>query len=382
MKEMIYMDHAATTPVRREVVRAMLPYFHQYYGNPSSIYEKGAESRRAMDKAREQIADVIHGKPEEICFTSGGTEADQLAICGAAEAVFSKKNHIITTAIEHHAVLHTCEKMKEKGWNVTFLPVNREGQVSPADVRRAIRKETGLISVMAANNEVGTIQPLEEIGEIANRHGILFHTDAVQALGQIPVSVEKWKVDLLSGSAHKFYGPKGTGFLYVRSGVKIEPQILGGGQEEGLRSGTENVPGIVGAGQAIKAAESHREQDSLVIKGKRDYLIRRVIREVPRCRLTGSLRNRLPGNASFLFGGIDGNSLVYLLGEDGICVSSGSACSSGSGKPSHVLLAMNYSAEAAYGSLRITLGIENSQEEIDWVADRIREHVNRLRRSS
>lgn len=382
MNAQIYMDHAATTPVRREVVNAMLPYFTDRFGNPSSQYSEGTQTRLAIDRARGQVAEVLSASPEEIYFTGCGTEADNWALVGAVEAGRGRGRHIITSSVEHHAVLHTCRHLERRGFRVTYLPVNGEGVVSVEELRRALRRDTVLVSIMAANNEVGSIQPIAQLAQAAHDRGALFHTDAVQAFGHIPLSVEELNVDLLSASGHKFGGPKGVGFLYIREGVPLESFLHGGGQERGRRAGTENVAEIVGMGEAARLSAARMEERAVYVGQLRNYLIRQLRREVPLCRLNGSRENRLPGNASFCFAFVEGRSLVLQLDADGICASGGSACTSGSGQSSHVLLAMGLPPELASGSLRLTLGEENTRAQIDRVAERIAVHVEELRNQS
>lgn len=375
----IYLDNAATTKVRPQVLEKMLPYFTEEYGNPSSIYNLGEQANRAVSKAREEIAGLIGAKPGEIYFTAGGSEADNWAIKGIAEARAKKGKHIITSAIEHHAVLHTCNWLEKQGYEVTYLPVSETGLVSPSDLEAAIRPDTILVSIMMANNEIGTIEPIEELAEIARKAGVLFHTDAVQAVGQISIDVEKMKIDLLSGSGHKLGGPKGIGFLYVRKGVPLPSYIHGGAQERGKRAGTQNVPAIVGFGEAARLAAETMESRAEKERELRDYLIERITREIPYTRLNGDLEKRLPGNANFCFRFVEGESLLLLLNQNGICGSSGSACTSGSLDPSHVLLAIGLPHEIAHGSLRLTLSDETTKEDIDFTADKVKEIIARLR---
>ena len=383
MKKMIYLDNAATTKTAPEVVEAMLPYFSEYYGNPSSIYELAGASKKAITEGREKIADVLGAKANEIYFTAGGSEADNWALKASFEAYKDKGNHIITTKIEHHAILHTCEYLaKERGANITYLDVDEHGVVDLEQLQRAITPQTILISVMFANNEIGTIQPIKEIGQIAREHGILFHTDAVQAFGQVPINVDEYNIDMLSSSGHKINGPKGIGFLYIRKGVKIRSFVHGGAQERKRRAGTENVPGIVGYGVAAKrAADTMAERTAREIE-LRDYLIGRITTEVPYCRLNGDPIKRLPNNVNISFQFIEGESLLIMLDMDGICASSGSACTSGSLDPSHVLLAIGLPHEIAHGSLRLTLSEETTKEEIDFVVERIKKIVEHLRNMS
>ncbi len=380
---MIYLDNAATTKTAPEVVEAMLPYFSELYGNPSSIYEIAGKSKTAIDKGRIQIADVLQARPEEIYFTAGGSEADNWALKAAYEAYKSKGNHIITTKIEHHAILHTCEYLeKERGARVTYLDVDENGIVKLEELEKAITPETILISVMFANNEIGTIQPIKEIGMIAKEHNILFHTDAVQAFGQIPIHVEEYHIDMLSSSGHKINGPKGIGFLYVRKGVKIRSFIHGGAQERKRRAGTENVPGIVGYGAAAKRAADTMEKRTKKEIELRDYMIDRILKEVPYCRLNGDSVKRLPNNVNISFQFIEGESLLIMLDMEGIAASSGSACTSGSLDPSHVLLAIGLPHEIAHGSLRLTLGEDTTKKDVDFTVDKIKGIVERLRSMS
>ncbi len=380
---MIYLDNAATTKTAPQVVEAMLPYFSEIYGNPSSVYELAQNAKSAVTQAREDIASVIGARAQDIYFTAGGTEADNWAIKAAYEAYKSKGNHIITTKIEHHAVLHTCEYLeKTQGAKVTYLDVDENGLVRPEDLEAAITPETILISIMFANNEIGTIEPIAEIGRIAKEHGILFHTDAVQAFGQVPIQVDEMNIDMLSSSAHKINGPKGIGFLYIRKGVKIRSFIHGGAQERKRRAGTENVPGIVGYGCAAKlAAETMQERTAKEID-LRDYLIGRILKEIPYVRLNGDPKRRLPNNVNVSFQFIEGESLLIMLDMEGICASSGSACTSGSLDPSHVLLAIGLPHEIAHGSLRMTLSAENTKEEMDLVVEKLKEIVEKLRSMS
>lgn len=376
---MIYLDNAATTRTAPEVVEAMLPYLTEQYGNPSAIYSLGSAGKKAINEARRTIAAAIGAKPEEIYFTAGGTEADNWALKAAAECCAGKGRHIITTKIEHHAVLHACGYLEKNGYEVTYLDVDRDGILDPESLKEAIRPDTVLISVMFANNEIGTIQPIREIGAIARERGILFHTDAVQAFGQIPIDVEEMHIDMLSASAHKLNGPKGTGMLYIRSGLKIRSFIHGGAQEKGVRAGTENVPGIVGFAAAVRRALSRMEEKAGRERELRDYLIRRIEGEIPCCRLNGHREKRLPGNVNISFRFIEGESLLIMLDMRGVCASSGSACTSGSLDPSHVLLAIGLEHEEAHGSLRMTLSEENTQEELDEVVGHLAEIVQRLR---
>lgn len=382
MKKLIYLDNAATTKTSEEVVAAMLPYFTEYYGNPSSVYEFASESKKAVSNARRTIADTLGAQENEIYFTAGGSEADNWALKATAEAYQSKGKHIITTKIEHHAILHTAEYLEKRGFEITYIGVDENGVVKVDELEKAIRPDTILISVMFANNEIGTIQPIKEIGEIAKKHGVLFHTDAVQAYGQLPINVDELHIDMLSSSGHKLNGPKGIGFLYIRKGVKIRSFVHGGAQERKRRAGTENVPGIVGYGKAAEiAAKTMKERTAKEIE-LRDHLIDRVLAEVPYTRLNGHRTNRLPNNANFSFQFVEGESLLILLDNNGICGSSGSACTSGSLDPSHVLLAIGLPHEIAHGSLRLTLSAETTMEDIDFVVDCIKQIIERLRSMS
>ena len=383
MKKMIYLDNAATTKTAPEVVEAMLPYFSEFYGNPSSIYDLAGQSKEAVTKAREQIAEVLNAKKEEIYFTGSGTEADNWALKAAFEAYKNKGNHIITTKIEHHAILHTCEYLeKERGAKITYLDVDENGIVRLEDLEKAITPETILISIMFANNEIGSVQPIKEIGMIAKEHGILFHTDAVQAFCQLPIDVDECSIDMLSSSAHKINGPKGVGFLYIRKGVKIRSFVHGGAQERKRRAGTENVPGIVGYGAAAKRAAETMEERTAKERELRDYLIKRITEEIPYVKLNGDPVKRLPNNVNVSFRFVEGESLLLMLDGCGICASSGSACTSGSLDPSHVLLAIGLPHEIAHGSLRLTLSAETTREDIDYTVDQIKEIVARLRSMS
>ena len=376
---MIYLDNAATTKTAPEVVDAMLPYFSEYYGNASTIYSLGAESKKAMDHARQTIADSLGAKPEEIYFTAGGSESDNWALKATAEAYASKGKHIITTKIEHHAILHTCEYLEKRGFEITYLNVDRDGLISLDELKAAIRPDTILISVMFANNEIGTIEPIAEIGEIAKEHGVLFHTDAVQAYAQVPINVDEMHIDMLSASGHKLHGPKGIGFLYIRKGVKIRSFVHGGAQERSRRAGTENIPGIVGLGAAVERAMRIMDTKTRKEIEPRDYLIGRLENEIPHCWLNGHRTKRLPNNINFSFLFIEGESMLIMLDMKGICASSGSACTSGSLDPSHVLLAIGLKHEEAHGSLRLTLSEESTKEEMDIVAEEVKKIVQRLR---
>ena len=379
---MIYLDNAATTRVSAEVFEAMKPYFCEQYANPSAIYSFAGSAAKAVDEARRQSAALIGAQPNEIYFTAGGSESDNWAVKAAAEASAAKGKHLITSVIEHHAVLHTFEYLEKHGFEVTYLPVDEDGIVKLDALEAAIRKDTTLISVMAANNEIGTIQPLKEIGALAKKNGILFHTDAVQAYGHIPLDVDALNIDLMSVSGHKFHGPKGIGFLYIRKGVRLGAFIHGGAQERARRAGTHNTPGIVGLGTAAALAAAQMKENIEKETKLRDYLIKRVLEEIPYSRLNGHRVNRLPNNANFCFRFIEGESLLILLDQKGICASSGSACTSGSLDPSHVLLAIGLPHEIAHGSLRLTLSEETTQEEIDVTVEALKNIVERLRAMS
>ena len=382
MERFVYLDNAATTKTAPEVVEAMLPYFTEHYGNPSSVYSFASKNKEVITKQREIIADVLGASANEIYFTAGGSESDNWALKATAEAYKDKGNHIITTKIEHHAILHTAEYLEKQGFEVTYLDVDENGIVKLDELKKAIRPTTILISIMFANNEIGTIQPIKEIGEIAKEHGILFHTDAVQAFGQIPVNVDECHIDMLSASGHKLNGPKGIGFLYIRKGVKIRSFVHGGAQERKRRAGTENVPGIVGVGTAVKrAVDTMKERTDKEIQ-LRDYMIERISEEIPYAKLNGDAKKRLPNNVNFSFRFIEGESLLIMLDMKGICASSGSACTSGSLDPSHVLLAIGLPHEIAHGSLRMTLSEETTKEDIDYVIDNLKDIVSKLRSMS
>lgn len=370
-----YFDHAATTYVKEEVKDAMVPYFSKYYGNASGIYSIGRTSKKALEKARMQVAEAIGASPKEIYFTGCGSESDNLAIKGIAYANRNKGNHIITTKIEHHAVLETCETLEKEGFRVTYLPVDKDGNISLQKLENSITSNTILISIMFANNEVGTIEPVEEIGKIAKKYGVIFHTDSVQAVGNIPIDVNKMNIDSLSMSAHKFYGPKGVGALYVREGVNFRKILNGGHQEKDKRAGTENVAGIVGLGKAIELSCKNLEKYSKKLVELREYLLEQVASNFKECRLNGSRQNRLPGNANISFKNVEGDKLLLELDKRGFCVSAGSACSSGKTEPSHVLVAMNVPKEYANGTIRITLGEENTKEEIDELVSALKEII-------
>ena len=375
----IYADHAATTAMSEAAIEAMTRCMREYYGNPSSLYRIGQQAKEVLEQAREDIAFVINAEPREICFTSGGSEADNQAIRSAALAGKKKgKNHIISTAFEHHAVLHTLEQLKTEGFEVTLLDVHENGVILPEEVEAAIRPETCLVTVMYANNEIGTIQPIREIGAVCRSHQLLFHTDAVQAVGPLSIDVQAENIDYLSASSHKFHGPKGVGFLYARKGVPLLPLINGGAQEKGKRAGTENLPGIVGMAAALKETVAERDAEAVRLTGLRDRLIA-GLKEIPHSALNGDAEKRLPGNVSFCFEGIEGESLLLLLDEKGISASSGSACTSGSLDPSHVLLAIGRVHDVAHGSLRLTLGRENTAEDVEEIIAAVKDVVAYLR---
>lgn len=382
MNKNIYFDHAATTFVKQEVLNEMLPYFTKDFGNASTVYSLGQKCKMALTDARKTVADALGCEENEIYFTASGSEADNWAIKGAAHALKNKGNHIITSAIEHHAVLHTCQSLEKEGFEVTYLPVDEFGLVSPEDVKNAIKDNTILITIMYANNEIGTIEPIKEIADIAKEKGILMHTDAVQAVGAVPINVKEENVDMLSLSAHKFNGPKGVGALYIRKGVRIENLIDGGAQEKGKRAGTENLPGIVGLATALKIATESLNEKSAKLTKMRDYIIKEIEDKIPYCRLNGHRTKRLPNNVNFSFEFIEGEGLLLWLDINGIAASSGSACTSGSLDPSHVLLGIGLKHEIAHGSLRITLGEENTYEEADYMIEKLCEIVDRLRKMS
>lgn len=381
-KKIIYLDNAATTKTRPEVVEAMLPYFTEKFGNPSSVYGFASQNKEAVTEAREQIAKALNAQTQDVYFTAGGSEADNWALKAAMEAYKDKGNHLITTKIEHHAILHTCEYLEKQGCEVTYLDVDENGVVDLEQLKRSIKPTTVLISVMYANNEIGTIQPIKEIGQIAKEHGVLFHTDAVQAFGQLPIDVVAENIDMLSASGHKLNGPKGIGFLYIKKGLKLRSLIHGGGQERKRRAGTENVPGIVGFGKAVELAVAGMDAKIKKETELRDYMIDRVLAEIPYVRLNGHRTLRLPNNANFSFQFIEGESLLIMLDMKGICASSGSACTSGSLDPSHVLLAIGLPHEIAHGSLRLTLSEETTKEEIDFTIEQLKAIVANLRNMS
>ena len=379
---MIYLDHGATTAMHPQVVDEMLPYFSDLYANPSSAYEFGGDAKAMLECVRRQIGESICAKPEEIYFTSGGTESDNWALVGIAEGLGHKGRHLITSCTEHHAILHTCKYLEERGFDVTYLPVNEEGEISLEELEEAIREDTILISIMFANNEIGTIQPVGEIGEIARRHGVLFHTDAVQAYLHEPIDVEKLKIDLLSASSHKFYGPKGVGFLYVRRDAGITSFMHGGGQERGSRAGTENVAGIVGMGKAVSIGRRDFQENHRRLTAMRDYLLREIKEKIPDCKINGSEKHRLDGNINVSFKYLEGQSLILLLDMEGIYVSGGSACTAKQQGVSHVLQGIGLPEEWARGTVRITLGVDNTMEEMEFFARRLRSLVGQLREFS
>ena len=381
-KKLIYMDNAATTPVKPEVLDAMLPYFTEKFGNPSSIYSISSENKKAITDAREVIAKTINTTPENIYFTAGGSESDNWALKATADAYASKGKHIITTKIEHHAILHTCEYLETKGFEITYLDVDENGLVKLDELTAAIRPDTILISVMFANNEIGTIEPIAEIGKITHEHGVLFHTDAVQAYTQVPIDVEAMNIDMMSTSGHKINGPKGIGFLYIRKGVKIKSFIHGGAQERHRRAGTENVTGIIGLAKAAEIATANMKERTAEEIKVRDHLIERIEKEIPYAKLNGDRVKRLPNNVNFSFQFVEGESMLILLDSKGICASSGSACTSGSLDPSHVLLAIGLPHEIAHGSLRLTISDQITMEDADYVVDNLKEIVNHLREMS
>ena len=381
-KKLIYMDNAATTPVKPEVLDAMLPYFTEKFGNPSSIYSISSENKKAITDAREVIAKTINTTPENIYFTAGGSESDNWALKATADAYASKGKHIITTKIEHHAILHTCEYLETKGFEITYLDVDENGLVKLDELTAAIRPDTILISVMFANNEIGTIEPIAEIGKIAHEHGVLFHTDAVQAYTQVPIDVEAMNIDMMSTSGHKINGPKGIGFLYIRKGVKIKSFIHGRAQERHRRAGTENVTGIIGLAKAAEIATANMKERTAEEIKVRDHLIERIEKEIPYAKLNGDRVKRLPNNVNFSFQFVEGESMLILLDSKGICASSGSACTSGSLDPSHVLLAIGLPHEIAHGSLRLTISDQITMEDADYVVDNLKEIVNHLREMS
>lgn len=382
MSRFVYLDNAATTSTRKEVVDAMLPYFTENFGNPSSVYDFAAKNKKAVNDSRQTIADALNADVRDIYFTAGGSEADNWALIATAEAYEEKGKHIITSKIEHHAILHTCDYLEKRGFEITYIDVDENGIIKLDQLKKAVRPDTILISVMFANNEIGTVQPVKEIGAIAKENGIPFHTDAVQAFGHLPIDVDEMNIDMLSASGHKLHGPKGIGFLYIRKGLKLRSFIHGGGQERKRRAGTENVPGIVGLGKAVSMAVSTMNERVGKEEEVRDYLIEKIEKTIPYCRLNGDRTKRLPNNVNFSFQFIEGESLLIMLDMEGICASSGSACTSGSLDPSHVLLAIGLPHEIAHGSLRLTLSEDTTSEDADYVVDKIAGIVDKLRSMS
>ena len=382
MSRFVYLDNAATTSTKKEVVDAMYPFFTESFGNPSSVYDFAAKNKKAVNDSRQTIADALHADVRDIYFTAGGSESDNWALIATAEAYENKGKHIITSKIEHHAILHTCDYLESRGFEITYIDVDENGILKLDELKKAIRPDTILISVMFANNEIGTIQPIKEIGEIAKEHDILFHTDAVQAFGQIPINVDELHIDMLSASGHKLHGPKGIGFLYIRKGLKLRSFIHGGAQERKRRAGTENVPGIVGLGKAVSIAVETMDERIKHETEVRDYMIEKIKKTIPYCRLNGYRTKRLPNNVNFSFQFVEGESLLIMLDMEGICASSGSACTSGSLDPSHVLLAIGLPHEIAHGSLRMTLSEETTIEDADYVIDKLQGIVAKLRSMS
>ena len=382
MSRFVYLDNAATTSTKKEVVDAMYPFFTENFGNPSSVYDFAAKNKKAVTDSRQIIADALHADVRDIYFTAGGSESDNWALIATAEAYENKGKHIITSKIEHHAILHTCDYLESRGFEITYIDVDENGILKLDELKKAIRPDTILIYVMFANNEIGTIQPIKEIGEIAKEHGILFHTDAVQAFGQIPINVDELHIDMLSASGHKLHGPKGIGFLYIRKGLKLRSFIHGGAQERKRRAGTENVPGIVGLGKAVSIAVETMDERIKHETEVRDYMIEKIKKTIPYCRLNGDRTKRLPNNVNFSFQFVEGESLLIMLDMEGICASSGSACTSGSLDPSHVLLAIGLPHEIAHGSLRMTLSEETTIEDADYVIDKLQGIVAKLRSMS
>jgi len=377
---LIYLDNAASTPVHEEVVKEMLPFFTEYYGNPSSIHRLGRNAHKAVEEARKNIAKLINADPEEVLITSGGTESNNTSLYGIAHT--SKKNHIITSSIEHDAILEPCKRLEKEGFSVTYLPVDHFGLVNPQDLEKEISNNTALVSIMFVNNEVGTIQPIREIADICQEKGVIFHTDAIQAVGKVPIDVKELKIDLLSIASHKIHGPKGVGALYIRKGVKIEPFVLGGGQEKGLRSGTENVASIVGFGKACQLAKENFEKNTGHLRSLRDFLVSKIMKEIPHVTLNGHPTKRVPSNAHFTFFGVNGEDLIIKLDENGIAASTGSACSVKVQKASHVLRAMGFNHEQITGSLRLTVGLNNTEEEISKTTDILKQVLQELRKVS
>lgn len=375
----VYLDYSATTPVKEEVLKEMIPYFTEKFGNPSSLYDKGLEAKKAVEHAREQVAALINADPREVYFTAGGTEADNWALMGVADKFKDKGNHIITTQIEHHAILHSCEFLEKHGYEVTYLGIDKNGRIGLEELENAITDKTILISVMMVNNEIGTVQPIKEIGKIAKAHKIIFHTDAVQALGNVPIDVKDMGIDLMSMSSHKIYGPKGEGALFMRKGLRISNYIHGGAQESGKRAGTENLTGIVGFGKAAELARLNFDKHVKHCSELRNYLVERILNEIPDTQLNGTMEGRHPGNANITFKFIEGESILLLLNQFGISVSTGSACSSKSLEPSHVLVALGVPVEMIHGTVRFTVGDFTTKEDIDYVVDKLKIVVKKLR---
>lgn len=375
----VYLDYSATTPVKEEVLKEMIPYFTEKFGNPSSLYDKGLEAKKAVEHAREQVAALINADPREVYFTAGGTEADNWALMGVADKFKDKGNHIITTQIEHHAILHSCEFLEKHGYEVTYLGIDKNGRIRLEELENAITDKTILISVMMVNNEIGTVQPIKEIGKIAKAHKIIFHTDAVQALGNVPIDVKDMGIDLMSMSSHKIYGPKGEGALFMRKGLRISNYIHGGAQESGKRAGTENLTGIVGFGKAAELARLNFDKHVKHCSELRNYLVERILNEIPDTQLNGTMEGRHPGNANITFKFIEGESILLLLNQFGISVSTGSACSSKSLEPSHVLVALGVPVEMIHGTVRFTVGDFTTKEDIDYVVDKLKIVVKKLR---
>ena len=378
----VYLDYSATTPVKDEVLQEMIPYFTEKFGNPSSLYDKGLESKAAVTHAREQVAALIGAQPREVFFTAGGTESDNWVVFGAADKLKEKGNHIITTKVEHHAMLHSCQFLEKHGYEVTYLDIDKDGRVSPQALEDAITDRTILISIMMVNNEIGTVQPIKELAAVAKKHGILFHTDAVQALGNVPIDVKEMGIDLMSLSSHKIYGPKGSGALYIRRGVQISNYLHGGAQESKRRAGTENLTGIVGFGKAAELAKEHFEEHVAHCSSLRNHLVERVLAEIPNTFVNGTMEHRHPGNANITFEYIEGEAILLLLNQAGISVSTGSACSSASLEPSHVLSALGVPVEMIHGTVRFTIGDMTTLEDVDYTVDTLKQEVGRLREIS
>ncbi len=379
MNKRVYMDNAATTKISEEVLSYMMPFLREEYGNPSAVYDLGADNKKVLLQARKAIADVLDCEPQSIYFTSGGTESDNWALIGIAEQMGKKGRHIITSRIEHHAILHTCEYLKKRGFEITYLDVDEQGLVEPERLLRNLRRDTILVSVMTANNEIGSIQPIEEIGRLLRDRDVIFHTDAVQAFGHIPLYPEKWGVDLLSASSHKFHGPKGAGFLYVREGIRLPSFLHGGGQERGMRAGTENVPAIAGMGKAAELARETMAERRQREEKLRDYMIHRIESEIPFCRLNGPRKSRLANNINFSFSFVDGGTMVILLDMEGICASSGSACTAGQSVSSHVLRGIGLPEEIARGTVRFTISASTTREDVDYTVDKLKEILEKNR---